>query len=45
MNTMRFETSATRARRATARIDPRLAMLVVAMLTVFACFFVIGRVD
>ena len=43
MNTVRFETSATRARRATARIDSRLAMLVVAMLTVFACFFVIGR--
>lgn len=41
MNTMRFES---RPRRASARIDPRLPKLAVAMFAVFLCYFVIGRV-
>jgi hypothetical protein len=43
MNTVGFETRAIRARRAAARIDPGLPMLVAAVLAVFACFFAIGR--
>jgi hypothetical protein len=38
-----FEARAIRARRATARIDPRFAALVTAMLAVFAGCFAIGR--
>lgn len=43
MSTMRFDTRAGRARRATARIDLRLPIFVVAALAVFACCFALGR--
>jgi hypothetical protein len=43
MSVTSFETRAIRARRATARIDPRFAALVAVMLAVFAGCFVIGR--
>ena len=43
VSTMHFDTRALRARRATARIDPRLVALVAGMLIVFACCYAIGR--
>ena len=43
MSVTSFETRAIRARRATARIDPKFAALVAAMLAVFAGCFAIGR--
>jgi uncharacterized membrane protein YgcG len=43
VSTAHLQTRAIRARRATARIDPRFVVLVVAMLVVFAACFAIGR--